>query len=86
MHRLPGITVFPEFAQAGGLMGYGPSVNDLYVQASTLLEKILHGETPADLPLERPIRYRFVINLKAARALGLELSPPLVAHADDVIE
>jgi putative ABC transport system substrate-binding protein len=78
--------VFPEFAQAGGLMGYGPSVSDLYLQASALLEKILHGEKPGDLPLERPSRYRFVINLKAAKALGLELSPSLVARADDVIE
>jgi len=85
-HKLPGITLFPEFAKSGGLMGYGPSVDDLYHQAGALVAKILRGEKPADLPLERPSRYRLVINLKAARALGLALPASLVARADDVIE
>jgi len=85
-HKLAGITLFPEFAQSGGLRGYGPSVTDLYHQAGGLVAKVLRGEKPADLPLERPSRYRLVINLKAAKALGLSLPPSLMARADDVIE
>ena len=86
LHRLPGITLFPEFAQSGGLMGYGPNLDDLYRRPAGMIAKILRGEKPADLPLERPSRYRFIVNLKAAKALGLELSPSLVARADEVIE
>ena len=85
-HRLPGIALFPEFAKSGGLMGYGPSVNDLYHQAGGLVAKVLRGEKPASLPLELPSRYRLLINLKAAKALGLALPASLVARADDVIE
>ena len=85
-HRLPGITLFPEFAQNGGLMGYGPSLDDLYHQASELIAKILRGEKAGDLPLERPSRFRLIINLKAAKDLGLQLPPSLVARADEVIE
>jgi putative tryptophan/tyrosine transport system substrate-binding protein len=85
-HQLPGITLFPEFAENGGLMGYGPSLDDLYHQASELIAKVLRGEKVGDLPLERPSRFRLIINLKAAKALGLQLSPSLVARADDVIE
>jgi putative ABC transport system substrate-binding protein len=85
-HKLAGITLFPEFAKSGGLMGYGPSVTDLYHQAGGLVAKVLRGERPAELPLERPSRYQLVINLKAAKALGLTLPPSLVARADDVIE
>lgn len=85
-HRLAGITLFPEFAQSGGLMGYGPSLNDLYLRPAGMIAKILRGDKPADLPLERPSRFRLIINLKAAKALGLELPPSLVARADDVIE
>jgi putative tryptophan/tyrosine transport system substrate-binding protein len=85
-HRLPGITLFPEFAKAGGLMGYGPSLDDLYQRPAVMIAKILRGEKPGDLPLERPSRYRFVVNLNAAKALGLELPPSLVARADEVIE
>jgi putative ABC transport system substrate-binding protein len=86
LHRLPGITLFPEFAKSGGLMGYGPSLDDLYPRPAVMIAKILRGEKPGDLPLERPSRYRFVVNLKAAKMLGLELSPSLVARADEVIE
>lgn len=86
LHRLPGITLFPEFAKSGGLMGYGPSLDDLYPRPAAMIAKILRGEKPGNLPLERPSRYRFIVNLKAAKALGLELSPSLVARADEVIE
>jgi putative ABC transport system substrate-binding protein len=85
-HRLAGITLFPEFAQSGGLMGYGPSLNDLYLRPAGMIAKILRGDKPGDLPIERPSRFRLIINLKAAKALGLELPPSLVARADDVIE
>jgi putative ABC transport system substrate-binding protein len=85
-HGLPGVTLFPEFAHNGGLMGYGPSLDDLYQQASELIAKILRGEKAGDLPLERPSRFRLVINLKAAKDLGLQLPPSLVARADEVIE
>jgi putative ABC transport system substrate-binding protein len=67
-------------------MGYGPSVNDLYHQASGLIAKVLRGEKPADLPVERPSRFRLIVNAKAAKELGLQLSPSLLARADDVIE
>ena len=67
-------------------MGYGPSLNDLYLRPAGMIAKILRGDKPADLPIERPSRFRLIINLKAAKALGLELPPSLVARADDVIE
>lgn len=85
-HRLAGITVFPEFAKAGGLMGYGPSLDDLYLRPAGMIAKILRGDRPADIPLERPARFRLIINLKAAKALGLEIPASLVARADDVVE
>jgi putative ABC transport system substrate-binding protein len=67
-------------------MGYGPSLDDLYHQASDLIAKVLRGEKAADLPLQRPSRFRLVINLKAAKELNLQLPPSLVARADEVIE
>jgi putative ABC transport system substrate-binding protein len=85
-HRLPAVTLFPEFAQFGGLMGYGPSLTDLFHQAGALVGKILHGRSPAELPVERPTRFRLVINLKSARALGLTIPPTLLARADELIE
>jgi putative ABC transport system substrate-binding protein len=85
-HRLAGITLFPEFAKAGGLMGYGPSLDDLYLRPAGMIAKVLRGDKPADIPLERPARFRLIINLKAAKALGLEISASLVARADDVVE
>jgi putative tryptophan/tyrosine transport system substrate-binding protein len=85
-HGLAGITLFPEFAQNGGLMGYGPSLDDLYHQASELIAKVLRGEKAGDLPLERPSRFRLIVNLKAAKQLGLQLPSSLVARADEVIE
>ena len=85
-HGLAGITLFPEFAKNGGLMGYGPSLDDLYHQASELIAKVLRDEKAGDLPLERPSRFRLIVNLKAAKALGLQLPSSLVARADEVIE
>jgi putative ABC transport system substrate-binding protein len=85
-HGLPAVTLFPEFAQNGGLMGYGPSLDDLYHQASELIAKLLRGEKAGDLPLQRPSRFRLIINLKAAKDLALQLPASLVARADEVIE
>ena len=85
-YRLPAIGLFPEFAQAGGLLAYGTSLIDLYVQAGALVGKVLDGARPEDLPVERPSRFRLVVNLKAAQALGIEVPPTFVARADEVIE
>ena len=85
-HRLPAISLFPEFAQLGGLMGYGPRITDNYHQAGALVARILHGERPADLPIERPTRFYLVINLKTAKALSVDIPSTLLTRADEVIE
>jgi ABC-type uncharacterized transport system substrate-binding protein len=82
-HRLPGMFSFREQVLAGGLMSYGADPIDLYRRAAVYVDKILKGAKPADLPVEQASKYRFVINLKTARALGLDLPPTLLARADD---
>ena len=84
-HRLPAIFWMQQFAEAGGLMAYGPSQRDLYHRAAALVGKILHGAQPADLPVEQPMRFELVINLKTAQALGLTIPPMLLFQADEVI-
>ena len=85
-HRLPGMFGSRENVEAGGLISYGADLNDLARRSAAYIDKILKGAKPADLPVEQASKYQLVINLKTAKALGLEVSPTLLARADEVIE
>jgi putative tryptophan/tyrosine transport system substrate-binding protein len=85
-HRLPTIAMFREFADAGGLMSYGPNIKDIFRRAASFIDKILKGSKPGDLPIERPLRFDLVINLKTAQALGLTIPTFLLFQANEVLQ
>jgi putative ABC transport system substrate-binding protein len=85
-HRLPAVYAYRSFVAEGGLMSYGPDVYDIFRRTASYVDRILKGAKPADLPVEAPVKFEFAINLKTAKALGLEISPTLVALADEVME
>jgi putative ABC transport system substrate-binding protein len=85
-NHLPGFYFWREFVEVGGLISYGPNPADIHRRMASYVAKILRGAKPADLPVEQPTKFELVINLKAAKALGLTVSPSLLVRADEVIE
>ena len=85
-NRLPVIYHWQAYVDAGGLMSYGPNLNDLHRRAAIFIDKILKGAKPADLPVEQPTKFELVINLKTAKALGLTIPSSLLRRADQLIE
>jgi len=85
-NRLPSMFAQKEYVDAGGLMSYGPSLSDLWRRAATYVDKILKGAKPADLPVEQPMRFELVLNLKTAKVLGITFPPSIMVRADQVIQ
>jgi len=84
--RLPAIYGTPLSVEAGGLISYAPSPSDMFKRAATYVDKILNGSKPADLPIEQPINFEFIVNLKAAKQIGLTIPPNVLVRADRVIQ
>jgi ABC-type uncharacterized transport system substrate-binding protein len=85
-HALPVVSIYRDFAAAGGLIAYGPSLPTLYRRAAYYVDRILKGETPRELPVEQPTKFDLVVNLKTAKLLGLTIPPSVLVRADEVIE
>jgi putative tryptophan/tyrosine transport system substrate-binding protein len=85
-HRLPSVNAYRELVEGGGLMSYGPSYEDMHRRAADYVDKILKGAKPGDLPLEQPTKFTLIVNLRAAKAMGVDVPPILLARADEVIE
>ena len=85
-HRLPAVYPFGHFVRGGGLIAYGSDPIDQYRQAAGYVDRILKGEKPADLPVQNPVKYELVINLKTAKALGFDIPATIYARADEIIE
>ena len=84
--KIPTIFGFREFVDAGGLISYGPNFSDLFARAAEFTDKILRGASPSDMPIEQPVKYDLIINLRTAKALGLSISETVLTRADEVIE
>ena len=85
-HRFPAITLFPDFARAGGLLAYGPNLLSLHQLTGVLAGKVLRGANPGELPIERPTKFETVLNMRTARALGITIPPSVLLRADEVID
>jgi putative tryptophan/tyrosine transport system substrate-binding protein len=85
-YRIPTIYASKEFIEAGGLIAYGPNYPDLYHRAASYIDKIFKGEKPGDLPIEQPVKFELIINLKTAKALGLDIPATVLTRADEVVE